>query len=99
MVTSIKKIKHNRAVARYKKKYPERIKAKDKVNTEKRAGRMKPGVCWCGNTKTEAHHPDYNQPLEVIWLCKKHHKELHKRIKKFKEFDIPKTTKFQEERE
>lgn len=32
----------------------------------------------CGDTTTEAHHDDYNKPLEVRWLCQKHHKEWHK---------------------
>lgn len=32
----------------------------------------------CGATKTEAHHDDYNEPLKVRWLCRKHHEEWHK---------------------
>lgn len=33
----------------------------------------------CGATsKIEAHHPNYNDPMRVIWLCKKHHIALHK---------------------
>lgn len=32
----------------------------------------------CGAEKAEAHHCDYNKPLEVMWLCKKHHVEWHK---------------------
>ena len=31
----------------------------------------------CGCEKADAHHQDYNKPLEVIWLCRKHHKEWH----------------------
>ena len=31
----------------------------------------------CGNTAVERHHPDYNWPYEVLWLCRKHHLELH----------------------
>lgn len=30
----------------------------------------------CGED-AEMHHPDYSKPLEVIWLCRAHHKELH----------------------
>lgn len=34
----------------------------------------------CTESKVEAHHADYNLPLDVIWLCKKHHTELHKTL-------------------
>lgn len=34
----------------------------------------------CGNTKSEAHHIDYNKPLQIKWLCKKHHWEQHIKI-------------------
>jgi len=27
--------------------------------------------------KGERHHPDYNQPSDIIWLCKKHHVMAH----------------------
>lgn len=27
--------------------------------------------------KPEAHHPDYSNPLGVVWLCKFHHVETH----------------------
>ncbi len=34
----------------------------------------------CGiNMNVEAHHDDYTQPLNVKWLCIKHHKELHRK--------------------
>jgi len=32
----------------------------------------------CTQVKVEAHHPDYSMPLEVLWLCRAHHLELHK---------------------
>lgn len=31
----------------------------------------------CGESPSQAHHDDYNKPLEVRWLCVKHHKEWH----------------------
>lgn len=35
----------------------------------------------CGSERSEAHHPDYNKPLEVVWLCREHHLELHEKEK------------------
>jgi uncharacterized protein with PIN domain len=34
-----------------------------------------------GRTGVHAHHPDYNKPLEVIWLCQKCHHAWHKNNK------------------
>jgi len=31
----------------------------------------------CGDPKSEGHHNDYSKPLDVIWLCRKHHREIH----------------------
>lgn len=32
----------------------------------------------CGNPKTDRHHPDIAKPLEIVWLCRLHHKQAHK---------------------
>ena len=59
---------------------PEKAKARDAVKHEIRMGRMKRQPCEvCGNPKTDAHHDDYSKPLEVRWLCHKHHREVHGR--------------------
>lgn len=41
-------------------------------------GKIVRGSCEiCGEEKVEAHHEDYNKPLEIKWLCVKHHHLLH----------------------
>jgi hypothetical protein len=32
----------------------------------------------CGDDYTVAHHDDYGRPLDVQWLCLKHHKRVHR---------------------
>jgi hypothetical protein len=32
-----------------------------------------------GRTGVQAHHPDYNKPLGVMWLCQPCHHDWHKR--------------------
>lgn len=39
---------------------------------------QKLSCCICQNSKSEAHHNDYNKPLELMWLCKKHHACWHR---------------------
>lgn len=36
----------------------------------------------CGAKKAEAHHEDYDRPLDVVWLCRAHHKERHVHLRK-----------------
>lgn len=43
-------------------------------------GKIKKMPCnVCGKEKSEAHHLDYIDPLNIVWLCSKHHKEWHRR--------------------
>lgn len=35
----------------------------------------------CGNEEAEAHHDNYNEPLNVRWLCKECHDEWHRNNK------------------
>lgn len=58
------------------RKYPERTKARKKLGYSVTVGKIAKLACEaCGNFLSEAHHPDYNKPLEVWWLCKKHHRQ------------------------
>jgi hypothetical protein len=34
----------------------------------------------CGEINVEAHHDDYDKPLQVRWLCRPHHLEHHAHI-------------------
>lgn len=48
--------------------------ARRKVQTEIEAGRLTRKVCEvCGESKTDAHHHDYDSPLNIKWLCRKCH--------------------------
>jgi phosphotransacetylase len=31
----------------------------------------------CGSVDVEGHHPDYDRPLDVVWLCAEHHRQTH----------------------
>ena len=54
-------------------------RARTKLRYEVKMGRIKRGVCEkCGDPNTDAHHEDYTKPLDVRWLCRKHHMEQHR---------------------
>lgn len=61
-----------------KERYPERVRAREIIYREIKAGRLERQPCEvCGETPTFAHHDDYDKPLEVRWFCRKHHREQH----------------------
>ena len=61
-----------------KERYPEKTKAREIVKSAVRSGKIIKGECKiCGDDNTYAHHIDYKNPLEVIWLCRKHHRKEH----------------------
>ena len=63
----------------YRKANPEKRKAHEAVRAALLNGSLVSLPCSeCGETKTEAHHYAYDMPLDVIWLCRKHHAQLHR---------------------
>ncbi len=77
-----KRPKNKENVKQGKKRWEQRNAQKKYANTivsnAKRDGRLLKQVCEkCGDLKAEAHHDDYSKPLEVRWLCIKHHNEHH----------------------
>jgi hypothetical protein len=56
----------------------ERLKIKDAVRYAVKTGKLVKLPCIeCGELKVEAHHPNYENALDVVWLCRKHHNEIH----------------------
>ena len=68
---------------RYRKKYPQKERAKCLIAYAIKCCDIERQPCEvCKSTyKIEAHHPDYSKPLNVVWLCMKHHREWHKKYK------------------
>ncbi len=69
-----------RTIAKWQQEHPDRKKAHSKLWNALRSGAVTawtvcavPDCC----SKPEAHHPDYANPLDVVWLCPAHHKQAH----------------------
>src|SRR5690349_19563729 len=54
--------------------------ARATVNYFLRLGRITKKPCHCGSKEVEAHHPNYDKPLLIKWLCRPHHAELETRL-------------------
>ena len=77
-ITSGGKSVRAKALLKSKEKYPERYAARNAVKNAIDRGELAKLPCWvCGETEVQGHHSDYDSPLEVVWLCKKHHDEIH----------------------
>lgn len=66
----------------YKDRSPQKYRAHYAVSNAVRDGRLhKPDICercQCPPAiRLEAHHHDYNKPLDVAWLCTDCHSEAH----------------------
>ncbi len=66
----------------YSKKYRETHKEKYKAHKSLSKALYKKEIlkrnCFvCGDINSVAHHFDYSKPLNVIWLCKNHHRIYH----------------------
>lgn len=65
--------------ARRLERNPEKAIAWRSVSNAIRDGRLAKKPCEsCGTThRVQAHHDDYSRPLDVRWLCFRHHLEHH----------------------
>lgn len=70
----------NAAKKAYSFRNPKVRSAQVAVGNAVRDGKLtKPSYCECCREAlfVEAHHCDYNKPLEVMWLCDRCHKDWH----------------------
>lgn len=68
----------------WRKTHPQTVEQKRRQNARaylhvyvKRGKIVKKPCQVCQSPDSEAHHADYTKPLEVVWLCRDHHLELH----------------------
>jgi|SRR6186713_1464084 len=52
--------------------------ARSYANEYKKRGRLVPQPCDCGVNDVEMHHLDYQRPLDVQWMCRPCHLDLHR---------------------
>lgn len=58
-----------------------KVRARQQVCRALKSGKLTKMPCEvCGDEWSEAHHEDYSKPLEVMWLCKRHHTDRHMEI-------------------
>ena len=72
------RININNAVYHSIEKHREKQNARMKLNYALKNGKISKTKCSCGEKKVEAHHSDYTKPLQVIWVCRSCHSNLHK---------------------
>lgn len=74
------RIMAKKSSANFTKNNPVAKKCQTAVRSAIRDGRLVKAACEvCGSTsKIHGHHNDYSKPLDVRWLCPKHHAEWHK---------------------
>jgi hypothetical protein len=66
---------------RWRKQNPDKYRAQTAIGNAVRDGKLKKQPCEiCGSMRAHAHHDDYAKPLEVRWLCPKHHIRGHHEI-------------------
>jgi hypothetical protein len=65
-------------VKKYTKGKYIRPTANNKMGNAVRSGKLIKLPCQvCGNQRTQGHHEDYSKPLDVVWLCTRHHADRH----------------------
>lgn len=83
--TDAYKKSHAKSCDKYKKQNPKRFYAAKAVRNAIKNKSIKKLPCFvCGDTNVQGHHPNYDAPLDVIWLCTKHHAQIHIEARRMK---------------
>lgn len=75
-----RKAKNRTVTAAWRVQHPDRRAAQVALGNAARDGKV---IAWpvCAvpdcDKRPVAHHPDYDRPLDVVWLCQAHHKQAH----------------------
>lgn len=73
-------LERKNAKKRARRKNPDEChieRARDVVKRAVKSGKLIRQPCEvCGELKAEAHHDDYRKPLDVRWLCQRHHRAV-----------------------
>jgi hypothetical protein len=76
--------KHAAYMREWRKTHPLTPEQRKKMNARSYAqvnlqrGRLSKEPCFVCDGDAQMHHPDYGQPLKVVWLCRKHHLDWHR---------------------
>jgi hypothetical protein len=69
----------NARQAKWREKNPQKVWAHAALRSALKRGLLTATPCEvCGEEPAEAHHPDYDRPMKVRWLCRHHHRAVHR---------------------
>ena len=67
-------------IKNYRKKYIFKNRTRQRTKAAIKSGKLIKNPCEkCGSKKVDVHHIDYSKPLDVRWLCRKHHMLMHRK--------------------
>jgi hypothetical protein len=75
--TSARKAAATHAARLTRARHAHRYAARTAVANALRDGRLMRKPCEVCGSRAEAHHPNYYEPLSVVWLCLEHHRAWH----------------------
>lgn len=59
---------------------PKAVWAHTALRSALRRGLIHPEPCEeCGAAAVDGHHDDYDKPMQVRWLCRRHHRAEHRK--------------------